>query len=269
MLVLSLFPGIDLLGRGFEIEGYCVVRGPDLLWGGDIRGFHPPAGRFDGVIGGPPCQDFSSLRRCEPSGNGLAMLAEYVRCVEAARPIWFLLENVPGVPDVAPVGYRVQRFDLRANECGLTQRRLRHFQFGSNADEVLLLNRDERRLVTEKAATAIEGTQRERRGWSEFCVSQGLPADFDLPGMTLEAKYRAVGNGVPVPMARFVARAIRDARYPAELITLCVCGCGRSVPPERQHALAACRKRMQRRRDAVQGGGTRGDTATHMRSRAA
>ena len=25
-LVLSLFPGVDLLGRGFEAEGFCVVR---------------------------------------------------------------------------------------------------------------------------------------------------------------------------------------------------------------------------------------------------
>lgn len=55
-LVLSLFPGIGLLDMAFCEEGFCVVRGPDLLWGGDIRKFHPPAGRFDGVIGGPPCQ---------------------------------------------------------------------------------------------------------------------------------------------------------------------------------------------------------------------
>lgn len=38
-LVLSLFPGIDLLGRGFEAEGFYVVRGPDLIYGGDIRAF--------------------------------------------------------------------------------------------------------------------------------------------------------------------------------------------------------------------------------------
>lgn len=50
-LVLSIFPGIDLLGRAFEEEGFCVVRGPDKLWGGDIRTFHPPAGVFGGVIG--------------------------------------------------------------------------------------------------------------------------------------------------------------------------------------------------------------------------
>jgi DNA (cytosine-5)-methyltransferase 1 len=36
-IVLSLFPGIDILGRGFEEEGWCVVRGPDLLWAGDVR----------------------------------------------------------------------------------------------------------------------------------------------------------------------------------------------------------------------------------------
>ena len=44
-----LFPGIGLLDMAFEKEGFCVVRGPDLLWGGDIRSFHPPAGKFDGV----------------------------------------------------------------------------------------------------------------------------------------------------------------------------------------------------------------------------
>jgi DNA (cytosine-5)-methyltransferase 1 len=44
---LSLFPGIGLLDKAFELEGFCVVRGPDVLWGGDVRGFHPPAGRFD------------------------------------------------------------------------------------------------------------------------------------------------------------------------------------------------------------------------------
>jgi DNA (cytosine-5)-methyltransferase 1 len=60
-LVLSLFPGIGLLDMAFELEGFCVVRGPDVLWGGDIRRFHPPSGKFDGVIGGPPCQAFSKL----------------------------------------------------------------------------------------------------------------------------------------------------------------------------------------------------------------
>lgn len=38
------------------------MRGPDLLWGGDIHTFHPTHGYFQGIIGGPPCQAFSRLR---------------------------------------------------------------------------------------------------------------------------------------------------------------------------------------------------------------
>src|SRR6476661_885323 len=97
VLVLSLFPGIGLLDMAFEEAGFCVVRGPDLLWGGDVRRFHPPAGKFDGVIGGPPCQIFSRLRHLNPNagkrhGN---MIPEYERCASCALPRWFVMENVP------------------------------------------------------------------------------------------------------------------------------------------------------------------------------
>ena len=53
-IVLSLFPNIGLLDKGFEQAGFCVVRGPDLLFGGDIYDFHAPPGKFDGVMGGRP-----------------------------------------------------------------------------------------------------------------------------------------------------------------------------------------------------------------------
>lgn len=246
-LVLALFPGIDLFGRGFEAEGFCVVRGPDVLWGGDIRRFAPPAGRFNGIIGGSPCQDFSRARRSPPTGAGLAMLAEFVRIVELARPDWFLLENVPCVPTVTVRGYRMQRVDLDARECGLRQRRLRHFQFGSDAGLVITLPRSKRDCPGEPACLASEGRRQNRRTWAEFCELQGLPMDFDLPGMTKAARYAAVGNGVPVPMARMLARAILTAR-PWHTTRLCACGCGRELTPRQIAATAACRKRLERRR---------------------
>lgn len=247
-LLLSIFPGIDLLGRGFEAEGFCVVRGPDLIWGGDIRDFNPPAGRFDGVIGGSPCQDFSKARRCPPTGNGAAMLREFVRVVESARPAWFLLENVPGVPDISAAGYTVQRFDLNARECGMRQNRPRHFQFGSREGLVLVPERVSMSANFERAAMATEGNSEARRAWPDFCELQGLPRDFDVPGLSRAAKYRAVGNGVPVPMGRVLARSILSARR-ADEVSLCVCGCGRLVQGKAAAATASCRKRMQRRRD--------------------
>ncbi len=41
-LVLSLFPGLDLFGKGFEAEGFCVVRGPDPMTRADGYGRLPP-----------------------------------------------------------------------------------------------------------------------------------------------------------------------------------------------------------------------------------
>lgn len=70
-LVLSLFPGAGLLDFGFTKAGFCVVRGPDILLGSDIRMLTLDEGRFDGIIAGPPCQDFSRARRRPPSGHGM------------------------------------------------------------------------------------------------------------------------------------------------------------------------------------------------------
>lgn len=248
-LVLSLFPGIDLLGRGFEDEGFSVVRGPDLLWGGDIRRFSAPAGRFDGVIAGSPCQDFSGANR-QPSDYSLVMLGEFVRVVLAARPSWFLLENVPRVPDVVIAGYSVQRLDLNARECGMRQSRLRHFQFGSVDGSVISpLRVAPPAGRVDPIALASEGKKRDRRSWADFCELQGLPRDFQLD-LPISAKYRAVGNGVPVPMARVLAAAVRNRLSP-DSVRLCACRCGRVVHGRQVAAGPACRKRLERRRSVT------------------
>ena len=139
-LVLSLFPGLGLLDRAFEAEGFTVVRGPDVLWGGDVRRFNPPAGKFDGVIGGPPCQSFSPLANLvrakgyEPRFGNL--IPEFERCVDEARPLWFLMEEVPQAPIPSVYGYAVHAFKLcnssldSGDGFGLEQERLRMFSFG-------------------------------------------------------------------------------------------------------------------------------------------
>lgn len=247
-LVLSLFPGIDLLGRGFERAGFCVVRGPDLILGGDVRSWHGLPGRFDGVIGGPPCQDFSRARRTPPTGYGLEMLSEFVRIVEECEPTWWVLENVPSVPAVRIQGYSHLRLDLDARDFGSAQRRLRHFQWGHRAGAVPVVTRRGTAAPAESqpCCVASEGKAINRRNWSEFCELQGLPAQFDLPGWTVEAKYRAVGNGVHVDVATALAEAIAAAAPPG--YRLCDCGCGRPVTGRQSTATAACRKRKERSR---------------------
>jgi DNA (cytosine-5)-methyltransferase 1 len=239
-LVLSLFPGIGLLDMAFELEGFCVVRGPDVLWGGDIRHFHPPAGKFDGVIGGPPCQAFSRLAHMvkqngyEPKFGNL--IPEFERVICEAAPAWFVMENVPDAPTPVVSGYGVQSFLLNNRWLGETVNRLRRWSFGSVAGRRIHVA-VEALMPVEYEHAATGGSAREvpvaiggsgkpkgRHGRSrmpfnskssdafrEVCRKQGLPPDFDLPPFTVAAKCQAVGNGVPLPMGRAIARAVRQA----------------------------------------------------------
>jgi site-specific DNA-cytosine methylase len=145
-LVLSLFPGIGLLDHAFGLEGFCAVRGPDPIWGGDIRTFHVPSGRFDGVIGGPPCQMFSSLARLvEANGHNPTfgnLFPEFERVVVEAQPDWFVCENVPQAPQPVCMGYGTKAILLDNSALaggfdgepvdgyGQEQRRVRRFTFG-------------------------------------------------------------------------------------------------------------------------------------------
>ena len=252
-LILSLFSGIGLLDSGFEQNGFCVVRGPEKILGGDIRRFRAIPGFFSGVIGGPPCQDFSRARRSQPTGEGQELLNEFCRVIVEASPDWFLMENVPGVPDVVIEGYTVQRFDLCPTQLGQIQSRLRHFQFGSKRGLILSINRRSFTGRKQPCLTASEGSQKGKRTFSEFCRLQGLPDAFNLTELHKAAKYRAVGNGVHTAVSGEVARAIREATCSPDPLTIhntrtCACGCGRIITGRQQSAGPTCRKRLQKKR---------------------
>jgi DNA (cytosine-5)-methyltransferase 1 len=253
-LVLSLFSGVGLLDAAFEAEGICTVRGPDLLWGGDVRRFHPPAGCWWGVIGGPPCQDFSTLRRAKPTGDGEEMLGEFRRVVLEAKPEWWLLENVATVPDVRIEGYSWQRIDVDQAWYAPVSR-LRHIQFGSRDGRTLQIPRGTRHADCEPCALASDD-----RPFEVLRRLQGLPDGYDLPGFTRQAAKTAIGNGVPIVLGRVLARAVLAAyghevsrsdvteAVDVESLLLCHCGCGRRVTGRKRYDSAACRKRAERRR---------------------
>jgi DNA (cytosine-5)-methyltransferase 1 len=217
-LVLSLFPGIGLLDMAFEEEGFCVVRGPDLLWGGDVRRFHPPAGKFDGVIGGPPCQSFSQAAIGVRPVHG-DLIPEFVRVLLEARPAWWVMENVPQAP--WPPGACTSRV-LDAVDFGAAQWRKR--RWSSNLPlrlaPVAFKHPDPWPTVT---ATEFKYTGRpsdQRRAGrkvgrtmtlAEVNGAMGLPSDFETPALLREWSYRVRGNGVPLPMGRAIARAVKAA----------------------------------------------------------
>jgi len=120
--VLDLFCGSGGFSHGFEATGqFAVTAGIDLLPDrvstfsanhpysdaivGDIRSFSPErlgdyARDPDVVIGGPPCQGFSSIRpfRTYTESDARNNLYEhFAHVVGTLRPRWFVLENVLGL----------------------------------------------------------------------------------------------------------------------------------------------------------------------------
>ena len=225
-LVLSLFPGIGLLDMAFEEEGFCVVRGPDLLWGGDIGRFHPPAGKFDGVIGGPPCQAWARTRNYG-SGHPVNLVPEFVRIIEECRPAWWLMENVPGAPEPVPPGFLVQRRELVDVWCGGETKRRRVFWFGSIGQtgfhpRLVPLHSPQPKPTVIAGGSSLQKDGSKYRGGKNYGakttwafergkLDQGLPEAFDLPPFTVLAKVAAIGNGVPLAMGRAVAKAVKRA----------------------------------------------------------
>ena len=259
MLVLSLFTGAGLLDQAFREQGFCVVSAGDMVYGQDIRDFHSIAGKFDGIIGGSPCQDFSGLKRIKDDYSQL-MLDEYIRVVKETQPQWWLLENVANVPTISVNSYHQQRIDINQSWYSNTSR-LRHIQFGSKSNRLLNIPRGSARKVSQSCALATD-----ERSFRELCDIQGLSADFDLPDFNVAGKKKMVGNGVPLAIGRVLASEVARLYSPgasqknndvgSRLFTQdqsqnkCACGCGRLCGSGRKiYYDASCRKRAQRTRD--------------------
>lgn len=57
------------------------------------------AGELDGLIGGPPCQGFSTMGKRELTDSRNDLFGHFMRLVAETRPAFFLAENVPGILD--------------------------------------------------------------------------------------------------------------------------------------------------------------------------
>lgn len=95
----------------------------------------------DWVVGGPPCQGFSTVGRREREDPRNRLVREFHRIVGILEPKGFLIENVTGLRDMRfvreivalfePLGYEVGSFVLAAADYGVPQLRRRILFVGS------------------------------------------------------------------------------------------------------------------------------------------
>lgn len=159
--LLDLFAGAGGMTAGFVRAGfspslaveidraaaatYAMNFGENHVHHGDIAeldGTDVP--EVDVVIGGPPCQGFSTLGSRDIDDPRNRLWREYVRIVLAARPKMFLIENVGAflrsrefkllrheVEDGALKDYEIVADRLNAADYGVPQKRVRAFVMGS------------------------------------------------------------------------------------------------------------------------------------------
>jgi DNA (cytosine-5)-methyltransferase 1 len=164
--LVSLFTGAGGLDIGFERAGFEVIFCVDndreacktlrynrpawRVFEGDIREFEAKDSA-DVVIGGPPCQGFSTAGKGDPNDPRNFLWSEYFRIVRQVRPRAIVLENVAGLmnrknqehllgieTELAHLGYEFCAGVLNAADFGVPQTRRRLFVIGLMAREPTL-----------------------------------------------------------------------------------------------------------------------------------
>lgn len=165
MRVVDLFCGCGGLSLGFEKAGFDVVAAYDN-WNAALHvynsNFKHPAKFLDlsdveacveeissyspnMIIGGPPCQDFSSAgKRNEDNGRG-DLTVHYAEIISKIKPPVFVMENVDRILKTNKLveakqlfkeaGYGLSYQVLDASYCGVPQRRKRFFMVGVLGEE--------------------------------------------------------------------------------------------------------------------------------------
>lgn len=110
----------------------------------------------DVIIGGPPCQDFSSAGHRDESLGRAELSVTYTDIVIKAKPKYFVMENVPRIRNsetykivysmLKEAGYGLTEKVLDASLCGVPQKRKRFFLIGhiGDVDNFLLERLDEK-----------------------------------------------------------------------------------------------------------------------------
>ena len=163
MRVIDLFSGCGGLSLGFQNAGFEIVAGFDN-WQPAIRiyenNFNHPVVKLDlseitnfdtfknlnadVIIGGPPCQDFSSAGKRNEQ-NRADLTIKFAEIIAEVKPKYFVMENVDRITTTKTLkvaleifkknGYGLSQKTLNASFCGVPQTRKRFFLIGILGDE--------------------------------------------------------------------------------------------------------------------------------------
>lgn len=201
--VVDLFCGCGGLSLGFQHAGFNIVAAYDNwkpavdvyrmnfehpIYERDladpqtqtvIKNFAP-----DIIIGGPPCQDFSSAGHRNVNLGRAVLTTTYCDIITSVLPQYFLMENVPEITKkeiltevlsrFRKAGYGLSSTVLDASLCGVPQSRKRYVLVGSLGDKDNFLQK-----YIEKNLTIAPMTMRQY--FTEIGYDFGVDYYFRVP----------------------------------------------------------------------------------------
>lgn len=164
--IIDLFCGCGGLSKGFEMAGFNTVLAIDF-WKDAVETFNnnhknkvaicddvskisndflddfTKKNKITGIVGGPPCQGYSTVGKRDINDDRNYLYLQYCRIVEKVKPEFFVLENVKGlltlnngkfkediVERFTKLGYIVDYKILNSADYGVPQNRNRVFFVG-------------------------------------------------------------------------------------------------------------------------------------------
>jgi DNA (cytosine-5)-methyltransferase 1 len=174
---VDLFSGVGGMASGFEMAGHTLLAAadhdrhasaagaqnasdPGAVWRADLsdreqlrefvdRALEGAGGHIDTVVGGPPCQGFSTAGQCRIGDSRNRLVRTFLEAVRHLSPTTVVMENVPAllwrgaaflnelIEALDDLGYRTSVVMLHAEGYGVPQLRRRLFIQASKSRDVV------------------------------------------------------------------------------------------------------------------------------------
>lgn len=250
---VDLFCGCGGMSLGFQNAGFNVIAGIDN-WRAAIQVYernfnHPVVERdlmdVDGavelisgyspdmIIGGPPCQDFSTAGYQDESRGRAILSVCYSEIVSRVHPMYFVMENVAtiqntksfgkAISNFRAAGYGLSQMVLDAAYCGVPQTRKRMFVIGMLGATDGFLDEELKRNLSKKPMSIHDylgdslGTDYYFRVPTNY-NRRGVFSIYE-PSMTIRAVDRPIPKGYkghpndPVPVEQVRCLTPKERSY--------------------------------------------------------
>jgi DNA (cytosine-5)-methyltransferase 1 len=231
MKTIDLFAGCGGMSLGFAQAGFEIAAAFDHwppaiatyqrnfnhpIFNYDLRNYDPSGAIFkqfepELIIGGPPCQDFSSAGKRDESRGRADLTISFAEIVALVKPAWFVMENVDRAeksPTLAlakqifhTAGYGLTSKVLDASLCGVPQLRKRLFVIGEygGVDNALLGHLEKGLFYRPLTVREYFGSQITTEFYYRHPRSYKRRAIFsiDEPSPTIRGVNRPIPKGYP------------------------------------------------------------------------